>query len=189
MGLRRYYIWFFNFIICGFILLPSPAYAQMTNLCNGCSTPINAHGICYNVYNATGASIMIPWNSYAEWVSFINGRPGGVSLSSCVTPLSLIYAGSSPSCYGEGCVYTINFHIAGGSGNYRIYTENYGGAYITTPYVGSGPINAWPYGYNTISQSGNVITTTHYSHATGGTIQAWAYDNVTGSVATTSGAF
>lgn len=63
-----------------------PAEAQMTALCNGCSTRIDAHGACRDVYNGAGAAIMIPWNSAGEWASFINSGTAGVSISACSPP-------------------------------------------------------------------------------------------------------
>ena len=55
---------------------------------------ITAHGTCAKVANnnASGLSVYVPTQSAAEWQSFRDHPPVGVSLSSCVTPGSQSYA-------------------------------------------------------------------------------------------------
>ncbi len=77
---------FFFFLVLASSHTFSAAQAQMTNLCNGCSTQINAHGVCKNIYNGAGAAIMIPWNNSSEWYTFYARGHSGVSVSDCAPP-------------------------------------------------------------------------------------------------------
>jgi hypothetical protein len=60
------------------------AEAQMSSVASGQTVTVNAHGVCYRVYNSSGTTTMIPWNSASEWSHFVSYRPGHMSLSSCI---------------------------------------------------------------------------------------------------------
>lgn len=52
---------------------------------NGTSQTINEHGVCKNIANATGSSIMVPTKTANEWStggnSFITNPPAGITIS------------------------------------------------------------------------------------------------------------
>lgn len=77
-----------SILVVSFILLLTSVgvkevEAQMSAVAYGQTVTINAHGICYRVYNSSGTTTMVPWNSATEWGNFISYRPGHMSLSNC----------------------------------------------------------------------------------------------------------
>lgn len=59
--------------------------ASMYQVNNGTAVTINEHGVCRIVTNWRGIAVMVPTNSYGEWISFVNAPPSGVSLGGCVS--------------------------------------------------------------------------------------------------------
>jgi hypothetical protein len=50
---------------------------------------IDAWNYCRYVDNTGGNSIFVPFNSYAEWIAFINNKPGYINLVTCSRPGTL----------------------------------------------------------------------------------------------------
>ncbi len=71
------------------IMLSGPAMAaSQYTVAYGGTSDITEWSVCKRVVNshASGASIMVPTNSSAEWVSFYTYPPAGVSVSTCPPP-------------------------------------------------------------------------------------------------------
>lgn len=54
---------------------------------NATAKIIDAHGTCHNVSTTDGSTQFVATKTSAEWASFRNNTPAGVSLGSCYTPL------------------------------------------------------------------------------------------------------
>jgi hypothetical protein len=65
-------------LIAGLLMLASaparaaPYYA----ISPGATVKINEHGYCYNVTNNLGSTTLVPTNTAAEWLSFLNNAAG-----------------------------------------------------------------------------------------------------------------
>ena len=68
------------------LAFPSHAQAQITAINNGATVEIDRHTVCRNVTNNSGARIMVPTGTAAEWTAFRNKAPAGVSFATCVPP-------------------------------------------------------------------------------------------------------
>ncbi len=73
-----------------FTSLSAPAQANMTALGHTGTTTINAHGVCRQVTNNSGLTIMIPWRTSAEWASFYNRSHSGVTVATCGCPAQYV---------------------------------------------------------------------------------------------------
>lgn len=51
---------------------------------SGATIQINQHGVCRQVTNSNGATMMLSHNSAAEWASFYNNGVPGVTFGTCV---------------------------------------------------------------------------------------------------------
>jgi hypothetical protein len=72
--------------LCITLVAVFPVFADMTNLANGNNTTINAHSVCRNVTNNSGAARMIPYRTSGEWSSFYNRGHTGVTINTCAPP-------------------------------------------------------------------------------------------------------
>lgn len=59
--------------------------AQSYRVNNGANQTIDEFGVCQNVDNSSGGDLFVPTNLAAEWLSFRNNTPAGVSLNPCTT--------------------------------------------------------------------------------------------------------
>jgi hypothetical protein len=88
-------------IICAALLCGT---ANAASINHGATNEVNAHSVCRNVSNNSGGNLFIPTNSAAEWQSFYNNPPAGVSLGGCVshctgTPWGTVNHGSSVTAW------------------------------------------------------------------------------------------
>lgn len=91
MRRNPYFVWAFLFAIF-FASAGAVQAADSYTIANGANTNISEHSVCQKVTNATGRSIMVPTKASAEWLSFRNNPPSGVTLGAC---LNLVYVTTS----------------------------------------------------------------------------------------------
>lgn len=78
---------------------------------SGATVRINEQGTCADVGNGTGSAIMVPTRSAAEWTSFRNGKPAGVSANICC---AIDWSGTGWTYVGIGNCCTDDYDNCGG---------------------------------------------------------------------------
>ncbi len=128
---------FLAVLFCLVVFSPSAFAADSYLVNNGATETIDEHGVCKDVTNNAGGTIMVPCKAPAEWSSFLSHLPPSVTAPDCVAPdpCDGVTCSAGGACIGGYC-----WHYGESGQNCDAACTGHGGCDLigTKNYAGSG---------------------------------------------------